>query len=157
MRRSYQIINDWAEYIQACDKKSKIIRKQKRSKYQEIIQNVEQFLRELFKTAKWARNAVANTLIQVTILLLIKSECFNIITTTQNKAKMMFQTHFSSSLKILMLNTINFKYSFLIEDDILLTHYKIKKVIYKATFDKTLKHMRYINRIMCKLINDTSE
>ncbi len=63
MRKSCWIIDDWTEYIWACDKKSKIIRKQKRSKYQEIMQNVEQFLRKLFKTTKWVRNAVANTLI----------------------------------------------------------------------------------------------
>ncbi len=41
MRRSCWIIDDWTKYIQACDKKSKIIRKQKRSEYQKIIQNVE--------------------------------------------------------------------------------------------------------------------
>ena len=33
MKRSCWIINDWTEYIQACDKKSKIIRKQKCSEY----------------------------------------------------------------------------------------------------------------------------
>ncbi len=33
MKRDCQIINDWVKYIQACDKKSKIIRKQKRSEY----------------------------------------------------------------------------------------------------------------------------
>jgi len=70
---------------------------------------------------------------------------------------MMFQTHFSSSSKILMLNTINFKYSFLIEDDVLLMHYKIKRVIYKATSDKMLRHMKYINRIMRRLVDDTSK
>ncbi len=157
MRRSCWIINDWAEYIQACDKKSKIIRKQKCSEYQEIMQNVEQFSRELFKTAKWARNAVANTLTQATISSLIKSEYFNIITTAQNKVKMMFQTHFLSSLKILMLNTIDFKYSFLIKDNTSLMHHKIKRVVYKVTSDKTLKHTKYINRIMCRLVNDASE
>ncbi len=129
MRRSFWIINDWTKYIQACDKKSKIIRKQKRSEYWKIMQNVEQFLRELFKTAKWARNVVADTLTQATISSLIKSECFDIITTAQNKAKMMFQTHFSSSSEILMLNTIDFKYSLLIEDDASLIHRKIKRVI----------------------------
>ncbi len=56
-----------------------------------------------------------------------------------------------------MLNIINFKYSFLIEDDILLMHHEIKKVIYKATSDKMSRHMRYINRIMHKFIDDTSE
>ncbi len=90
MKKSCWIIDDWTEYIQACDKKSKIIRKQKRSEYQEIMQNVKQFLRELFKTTKWARNAIANTLIQATIFSLIKSECFDIAMTMQNKMKMMF-------------------------------------------------------------------
>jgi len=56
-----------------------------------------------------------------------------------------------------MLNTINFEYSFSIEDDILLTHHKIKRVVYKATSDKTLKHMRYTNRIMRRLVNNASE
>ena len=62
MRRSCQIINDWTKYIQACDKKSKIIRKQKCSEYWKIMQNVKKFLRKLFKTAKWVRNAVTDTL-----------------------------------------------------------------------------------------------
>ncbi len=157
MKRSCQIINDWAEYIQACDKKSKIIRKQKRSEYWEIMQNIKQFLKELFKTAKWARNAIADTLTQTTIFLLIKSECSDIITTAQNKVKMMFQTHFLSSSEIFMLNIINFKYLLSIEDNIFLMHHKIKRVIYKATFDKMLKHTKYINRIMRKIVNNVSE
>ncbi len=33
MRKSCWIVNDWTKYIQACDKKSKIIRKQKRDEY----------------------------------------------------------------------------------------------------------------------------
>jgi len=75
----------------------------------------------------------------------------------QNKMKMMFQTHFSSSSKNFMLNTKNFKYSLSIENDILLTHCKIKRVIYKIMFNKTSRHTKYINKIMCKLIDDTSE
>ena len=157
MKRDCQIINDWIKYIQACNKKSKIIRKQKRSEYQEIMQNVEQFSRELFQIMKWARNAIADTLTQATIFSLTKSECFNIVTTAQNKVKMMFQTHFSSSSKIFMLNTINFKYSLLIENDASLMHHEIKRVIYKVTSDKTLKHTKYINRIMRRLVDNTSK
>ncbi len=56
-----------------------------------------------------------------------------------------------------MLNIIDFKYSLLIEDDVSLIHHEIKKVIYKATSDKMLKHTKYINKIMHRLINDTSE
>jgi len=56
-----------------------------------------------------------------------------------------------------MLNTIDFKYSFLIEDDVSLMHHKIKKIIYKVTFDKMLRHTKYINRIMRRLVDDTSK
>jgi len=56
-----------------------------------------------------------------------------------------------------MLNTIDFEYSLLIEDDASLTHHKIKRIIYKVTSDKMLKYTRYINRIMRKLVNNASE
>jgi len=75
----------------------------------------------------------------------------------QNKVKMMFQTHFLLSSEILMLNTIDFKYSLLIENDVSLTHHEIKRVIYKATSDKMLRHTKYINKIMRRLVDDTSE
>ncbi len=157
MKRDCWIVNDWVEYIQACNKKSKIIRKQKCSEYWKIMQNVEQFSRELFQIAKWARNAITDILTQATILSLTKSECFDIITTMQNKVKMMFQTHFLLSSEILMLNTIDFKYSLLIENDVSLTHHEIKRVIYKATSDKMSRHTKYINKIMRRLVDDTSE
>ncbi len=69
----------------------------------------------------------------------------------------MFQTYFSSSSEIFMLNTEDFKYSLSIENDASLMHHKIKRVIYKMTFNKTLKHTEYINRIMRRLIDDTSK
>ncbi len=75
----------------------------------------------------------------------------------QNKVKMMFQIHFSSFLEIFMLNIINFKYLLLIKNDTSLMHHEIKKVIYKATLNKMLKYMKYINKIICKLINDALE
>jgi len=71
--------------------------------------------------------------------------------------KMMFQTHFSSFSEILMLNTKDFKYSFLIENNVSLIHCKIKRVIYKMMLNKISKHTKYINRIMCRLIDDASE
>jgi hypothetical protein len=157
MKRNCWIIDDWTEYIQVCDKKSKIIRKQKRSEYWKIMQNVEQFSRELFKTAKWARNVITDTLIQAIVFSLIKSECFDITTTAQNKMKMMFQTYFSSSSEIFMLNTEDFKYSLSIENDISLMHRKIKRIIYKITFNKTSRYIEYINRIMRRLIDNASE
>jgi len=36
-------------------------------------------------------------------------------------------------------------------------HHEIKRIIYKVTSDKMLKHMKYINRIMRRLIDDASE
>jgi len=77
--------------------------------------------------------------------------------TAQNKTKMMFQTHFSSSSKIFMLNTKDFEYSFLIENDISLMHRKIKRVIYKAMLNKTSKYTEYTNKIMRKLVDNASE
>ncbi len=71
--------------------------------------------------------------------------------------KMMFQTHFSSSSEIFMLNTEDFKYSFSIKNDASLMHCKIKRVIYKMMLNKTLKHTEYINRIMRRLVEDASE
>jgi len=56
-----------------------------------------------------------------------------------------------------MLNIIDFKYSLSIEDDILLIHCKIKRIVYKVTFNKMLKHTKYINRIMRRLIDDMSK
>ncbi len=56
-----------------------------------------------------------------------------------------------------MLNTIDFKYSLSIEDDASLMHHKIKRVVYKVTSDKMSRHTRYINRIMRRLIDNTSE
>ncbi len=93
----------------------------------------------------------------MTIFSLIKSECFNIVMTAQNKMKIMFQTHFSLFSKIFMLNTEDFKYSFLIENDISLMHCKIKRIIYKTMLNKTSRYTEYINKIMRKLVDDTSK
>jgi len=100
------------------------------------------------------RNAVSNTLTQAMIFSLTKSKCFDIITTAQNKTEIMFHAHFSSSSKIFMLNMKDFEYSFLIKDDASLMHHKIKRVIYKMIFDKTSRHMKYMNKVMCRLIDD---
>ena len=70
---------------------------------------------------------------------------------------MMFHAHFSSSSEIFMLNMKDFEYSFLIEDDASLMHCKIKRVIYKMTSDKTLKHTKYMNKVMRRLVDNTSK
>lgn len=40
------------KYIRECDKKNRIIRKQKQRKYRKIMQNAEQFFEKLFEIAK---------------------------------------------------------------------------------------------------------
>jgi len=56
-----------------------------------------------------------------------------------------------------MLNIINFKYSLSIEDDASLMHHEIKKVVYKATFNKISRYTKYINKIMHRLVDDASK
>jgi len=51
----------------------------------------------------------------------------------------------------------DFIYFFSIKDNISLTHREIKKITYKATFDKISKYIDYINKIMRKLINNASK
>ena len=53
-----------------------------------------------------------------------------------------------------MHNTKDFDYFSLIKDDVLLIYCEIKKITYKTTFDKTSKHTSYINKIMCKFVNN---
>jgi len=54
-----------------------------------------------------------------------------------------------------MLNTKDFKYLLLIKNDVSLLYHKIKRVIYKMMLDKTSRYTEYINRIMCKFIDNT--
>ena len=56
-----------------------------------------------------------------------------------------------------MLNTEDFKYLLSIKNDASLMHHKIKRVIYKMILKKTLKYTKYINRIMRRLVDNTSE
>jgi len=56
-----------------------------------------------------------------------------------------------------MLNMKDFEYSLLIEDDALLMHCKIKRVIYKMTFNKTSRHTKYMNKVMRRLVDNTLE
>ena len=83
---------------------------------------------------------------QTIILLLKKHE--KLITITQNKIKIMFKTHFSSSLIIFMKDVAKFNYSSLIDDETSMTRREIIKVIYKINLNKTLKINKIINRTL---------
>jgi uncharacterized membrane protein len=87
MRRSCRIVDDWTKYVRACDKKGRIIKKQKRDKYRKAMKCAKQSPKKLFGVAKWARNAAARTLTQATIPPLAMGEGLGIATTTQEKAK----------------------------------------------------------------------
>jgi len=52
IRRNCRIVNNLTKYIKVCDKKNKIIKKQKRKKYCKVMQNAKQFLKKLFEIAK---------------------------------------------------------------------------------------------------------
>lgn len=56
-----------------------------------------------------------------------------------------------------MQNTKDFEYLLSIENDASLTYREIKQTIYKTTLDKALKHTRYTNRIVRRLINNASK
>jgi len=51
----------------------------------------------------------------------------------------------------------NFNYFFSIKDDVLLIYRKIKKAIYKATFDKISRYTNYTNKVMRKFVNNASK
>ncbi len=56
-----------------------------------------------------------------------------------------------------MQDTKDFNYFFSIEDNISLTYCEIKRVKYKAIFDKILRYTSYTNKVMRKLINNASK
>jgi len=49
----------------------------------------------------------------------------------------------------------NFDYLLFIKDNILLIYWETKKAIYKIVFNKNLKYISYINKIIRKFINNT--
>lgn len=53
-----------------------------------------------------------------------------------------------------MQDTKSFEYSFLIENNVLLTHHEIERIAYKTTLNKISKYTKYTNQIMRKLIDD---
>jgi len=53
-----------------------------------------------------------------------------------------------------MQDTKDFNYFSSIKDNNLLIHCKIKKIMHKATLNKTSKHTSYTNKIMRKLVNN---
>ena len=157
LRRRCRTADDWAEYVKACDKKGKVIRKQKRDEFRKVMQESEQTPKRLFEATKWARNTIADTLTQRTIPPLHKRGQPELATTTQEKAKIMFQTHFPSPSKVSMNDTENFNYPSPIDDDAPLSLREIRQATYKAAPDKAPEQTDYTNRIIRMLVNGAPE
>ena len=87
---------------------------------------------------------------QTIILSLKKRE--KLIITTQNKIKIMFKTHFSFLSIMFMKNVAKFDYSSSIDDETLMTHRKIMKIIYKINLNKTFKINEIINKTLRQFV-----
>ena len=96
---------NWTKYLHACDKKDKIIEKYKKDDYREIMRLVDESNKRLYAIAKWIRNFVTTTNTKKTTIFQLSSENA-VVTTTKKKAKLLFKTHFSSSL-IMILNDMS--------------------------------------------------
>lgn len=157
MRRRCRTANDWTEYVKACDQKGKIIKKQKREEYRNAMKDAEQSSKRLFGAAKWARNAAAGTLTQATIPPLARQGRPDIATTAQEKAEIMFQTHFPPPPEVSMQDTEDFEYPPLVDDGPLLTLREIRRATYKAAPDKAPGQTGYTNRVMRRLVDGAPE
>ena len=156
MRRNCRIVVNWTKYVKIYHKKNKIIRKQKWDKFRIIMQRSKQFSKKIFEIVKWTRNTMTNILTQTTIFF-YKREQLKLVTTTQEKTKIIFQTHYLLFSKIFMNDIENFDYLLSIETNVSLTNREIKWIIYKTILNKTSKHIDYTNKVIRKLIDDASK
>ena len=89
-------------------------------------------------------------MLQTIISLLKKHEKLIII--TQNKIKIMFETHFLFLSTMFMKNAAKFNYFSLIDDETSMTRREIMKIIHKINLNKTFKINEIINRTLRQLI-----
>ena len=89
-------------------------------------------------------------MIQITISSLRRRD--EIATTTHDKAKIMFQAHFSSFSVVSMNDIKRFNYSSFIDDDDLLTERELTKAIHKTTSNKTSNVNDVTNRALRVLV-----
>ena len=125
------------------------MRKYKRNEFYIIMKISKTINKNLFNNVKWARNAITNILTQSIISLLSYDK--NIIITTIQKTKIMFQTYFLFSSKILMNDVENFIYSTFVKKNNLITKKEIKKTIYKTIFNKISRINEITNRALRQL------
>ena len=89
-------------------------------------------------------------IISQTIISLLKTR-ENVVVTTQNKVKIMFKIHFSSSSIVFMNDIKKFIYFLLTENDETVTHREIIKIVYKINSNKTSKINEIINKTLRQL------
>ena len=110
-RRTYtrnSTMYNWTKYLHICDKKSKIIKRHKRDDYREIMRFVDESNKKLYTIAKWIRNSVTITNTKTTISQLSNEDV--VVTITMKKTKLLFKTHFSTFLTMILNDIVNFDY-----------------------------------------------
>ena len=145
---------NWTKYLHIYDKKI-IIKKYKRNDYREIIRFIDKSNKRLYVIAKWTRNFVTTTNIKI-IISQLKNENV-VVTTTEQKTKLLFKTHFSSYCTIILNDIINFDYVNFIFDDESLTNKEIKRVIKKTISNKTLNLNDISNKVIRSAMRITNK
>lgn len=136
LRRGCRTSEEWVAYVRACDHKGKVLRKHKRNEFRRAMQASEESSKRLFNNAKWARNAVAGTLTQAMIPPLKQGD--GMATTAEQKAEVMFQTHFppSSPSTLSAEDFSSYDYPQPMKEDGPIIEREIVRAIYKAAPDK---------------------
>ena len=75
-----------------------------------------------------------------------------LVTTTQNKIKIMFETHFSFSSTMFMKDVAKFDYSSSINDETSMTRREMMKIIHKINLNKTFEINEIINKTLRQFV-----
>ena len=146
---------NWTKYLHVYDKKDKIIDKHKRDDYREIMRLVDKSNKRLYAIAKWIRNSIIATNTKAIVSRLSNES--DVVTTTKKKTKLLFKTHFSSSLTMILNDIVDFNYVNLILDDESLTSREIKRIIEKTISNKTSSLNDISNRVIRSAMRITDE
>ena len=71
-----------------------------------------------------------------------------LITTAQNKIKIMFEVHFSFSSTMFMKDVAEFDYFLSVDDGASMTRHEMMRIIYKINSDKAFEINEIINRTL---------
>ena len=114
------------------------------------MQASENCFKKFFKMTKGIKNTEKKIMSQTFISLLKKRK--KLIITTQNKIKIMFETHFSFSSIMFIKDVAKFDYFSLINDETSMTHREIMKIIHKINLNKTFEINEIINKALQQLV-----